>query len=336
MIPLKRKLHAGHEIVQYLTKRIKGHRPASHPGISHAGLFEKLPPELIEVIAISSDCGGICALRLICTYIKNSTLHAFETNYSVQTIRTDFSKESFKRISELCELRHLALKVEKVHVTTRKYYGRGFKWKRTGRDDIILMKDQGAVTEWYQLFLKLVNCRNFSLSQGMRDGSNASKELLTKGDALMLLCYIIGVVGIPVQSFYTQMPVRYGLWLRYGRTEFFDTPQFLKAWASIESLTLDDVPLEFTGSELFLHLIASATSLKRLELRSLSQDEIVNAAARTPLTLQELRLIVRAEFAEGLPPRWWTVWIFHVAPGICGNCISTIYRLAAEGVGSPS
>ncbi|KAL3486932.1 hypothetical protein BJX62DRAFT_241511 [Aspergillus germanicus] len=115
MSPLKKKLHAGHEIIQYLTKRIKRHRPESHPDISHAGRFEKLPPELIDIIANFSDRQSIFALRSTCTYINNSTLHYFESHHSV------------------------AAKVTTVKVWTHDYFGLGFIWER--RPNHICCKD---------------------------------------------------------------------------------------------------------------------------------------------------------------------------------------------------
>jgi hypothetical protein len=87
------------------------------------------------------------------------------------------------------------------------YFGKGFTWIRppTGRaDGLTLEREQSLVNEWCELFLKLANCRNFNLCDGNYDHCYARRDLLTKGDALMLLCYIIGGAEIPIKSFRVQ------------------------------------------------------------------------------------------------------------------------------------
>ncbi|CEL11008.1 hypothetical protein ASPCAL14115 [Aspergillus calidoustus] len=326
MIPLKRKLHAGHGIIQYLTKRIKGHRPEEHPGISHAGLFEKLPPELIELIANSSDARGVCALRLTCTYINNSTLHTFESNYSVQTIRTDFSKDSFKRLTDLCKMRHLAVKVETVHVTGRvnfSYLGKGFKWKHTDGDEMTLIDDQSAVTEWCALFLQLVNCGNFIISGFGQNAANI--DLLSKGDALMLLFYIIGAVDIPVKSFRVEGTDSRDL----QRTGYFEKPRFRNAWATVESLEFHRVDPSRPVYAFFAPLVAYATSLKRLKIDDYLDVHTMNFIGRATLTLQELHLTQRWNIAGRLPAQCWTAWDLEGRAGYLRKL--HILRLAMEG-----
>ncbi|KAL3459193.1 hypothetical protein BJX64DRAFT_291446 [Aspergillus heterothallicus] len=279
MNPLKRKLQSSQATIRYLAKRLKCHLPGSHHGMSHAGRFKTIPPELINIIATYLDVADICALRCTCVYIKNATLHHWESNYSLQTIRTDFSKKSLKRFQRLCKSRERILKVERLRVWPTlgepydsKHFGRGFSWKHEYSNGVYwLVENQDGAHEWRKVFAKLVNCRSFIIGgQQLERSYIQQRNLVTVAEALMLLLYIIGGVELPVKSIeICPDPLR--PWpTSLAWTDFFTSPAFQSAWSSLSELSLHNILAQENRPDFFNHLIAAATQLRRLEIRDAS------------------------------------------------------------------
>jgi hypothetical protein len=172
----------------------------------------------------------------------------------------------------------------------------------------ILKGGQLAAYQWYCLFKKLVNCRNFVVSGGKPEQCGCcGDDRLTTGDALVLVCYIIDGARIPVKS----LPVGglsdiRGNWTRFPRGGFFYMPSYCKGWATVESLTLENVLCGENEAGFFYDLVAHSRGLRRLEIRNPKQIPMVRAAMKSVRTLQELCLVRTSNDArDGLPAQWW-------------------------------
>ncbi|KAL3454113.1 hypothetical protein BJX65DRAFT_301901 [Aspergillus insuetus] len=244
MPSLKRKLNAGQDYVRDLTKRIKLHLPKPRRG---AGRFDSLPPELIHIIATFTERETLCSFRATCRYLFHSTQYYWQHNYSVQTIRTDFSKYSLKRLQKLCKHRELVLKVETLLIQEPRLtvFGNGFTWKRdSGAFTEMLRYDQDAIKQWQAVFSKLVNCRSFIFHAAAEAHRPTNK--LTTTDALVVLLYTIAGSGIPAESLFVKFDRLDGVQRektgvdleRLSAFEMLKAPGFKQACTSIKSLTV--------------------------------------------------------------------------------------------------
>ncbi|KAL2860125.1 hypothetical protein BJX68DRAFT_261097 [Aspergillus pseudodeflectus] len=277
MPSLKRKFDEGQEYVRYITKRIKLHRPNKGRG---AGRFDTLPPELIHIIATFTERKALSSLRSACRYIFNSTQYHWQHNYSVQTIRTDFSKRSLKRLEKLCKHRELMLKVETLLIQEprRTEFGKGFTWKRdSGAFPEMLRYDQGAVKQWQALFSKLVNCRSFILHAASEAHRPINK--LSGTDALVVLLYILAGSGIPAESLFVKFSRLEGAQRvisgvdpkRLSAFEMLKTPGFKQACASIRSLSVSGA---MRGEEsIFATMLPYTAALQKLVVRNCWDQE---------------------------------------------------------------
>ncbi|CEL07020.1 hypothetical protein ASPCAL10186 [Aspergillus calidoustus] len=266
MPSLKRKFDKGQEYVRYITKRIKLHRRNKGRG---AGRFDTLPPEVIHIIATFTERRALSRLRATCCYIFNSTQYHWQHTYSVQTIRTDFSKRSLKRLEKLCKHRELMLKVETLLIQEprRTEFGKGFTWKRdSGAFPEMLRYDQDAVKQWQAVFSKLVNCRSFIFHAASEAHRPTNK--LTGTDALVVLLYILAGSGIPAEIPREVSGVDPK---RLSAFEMVKLPGFKQACASIRSLCVSGA---MRGEEsIFATMLPHTAALQKLIVRNCWDQE---------------------------------------------------------------
>ncbi|KAJ0422024.1 hypothetical protein BJY00DRAFT_311427 [Aspergillus carlsbadensis] len=272
MHSLKRKIDAGQEYVRDMTKRIKLRLSKQRRG---AGRFDILPSEVIHIIATSLDREAMCALRATCRYLRNSTQYHWQHNYSVHTIRTDFSKHSLKRLQKLCKHRELVLKVETLLIQEprRTVFGKGFSWKRGnyGGSSEMLRYDQDAVREWQAVFSKLINCRSFIFHAAPE--AHRPTPNLTATDALVVLLYILAGSDIPAESLFVKFDRLYGAQRessgvdpeRLSAHEMLAIPGFQHACTSIHTLTITGAMRR--GESIFASMLPYTRALQRLVVR---------------------------------------------------------------------
>ncbi|KAJ0421516.1 hypothetical protein BJY00DRAFT_312121 [Aspergillus carlsbadensis] len=150
-----------------------------------AGSFEKLPVELVELIATFLDDDALFTFRTTCRYIARCT-HFYFVRTHLAVLCTDLSTRSFNRLENLAADPDMVRHVETLVVKQQKQIstwtkpserpkkrtrwrgpriGNGLVWKRL--ESGLLDLDQEAVLAWHRMLRRLVKCRAFRVSTGV-------------------------------------------------------------------------------------------------------------------------------------------------------------------------
>ncbi|KAJ0422023.1 hypothetical protein BJY00DRAFT_311426 [Aspergillus carlsbadensis] len=132
---------------------------------------------------------------------------------------------------------------------------------------------QGAVHAWQAVFRHMVNYRNVEIigtSAEMGDSLRGYGKALSASDAIMLVCYVIARVQIPLQTFcvdFSMVPGDHDLipciHPRHVSHAFLRrSPDFLAAWSNTRSLILRGA----LRGDLFAGLMMHTGRLEKLEL----------------------------------------------------------------------
>ncbi|KAJ0422030.1 hypothetical protein BJY00DRAFT_311432 [Aspergillus carlsbadensis] len=242
-----------------------------------AGRFEKLPGELVELIATSMDRQTLCTFRTTCSYAARCTDYHFRREY-LTIFRTDLSTGSLRRLQKRIQdaeyakgIRTLVVEAapgalkEHAKDDTFPVLGGYFKWLRGADGHVIL--EQDSVNKWCDAVKQLPECRSFRLVGELPALKGADYELLRPVDASRVILHFIKTLQIPVVSFDVGMA-----WLeevmrvnnrRLNASEFLEDATFLEVWSSLKSYTINGSIPSF-GHGLSAKMILAGKNLRQL------------------------------------------------------------------------
>lgn len=262
-----------HEVLNQPTEGLEHHPDKPLPARSSAGAFMRLPPELVELVAIHSDCSSNCSLRETCRWISQCTFQFFTSScLPITTVNTDLSSASLRKFQTLSNTPELAPRVKKIvfHSPKGKDFAHDIDWKRKSPDqdellpleyyvdrrhdlrvgDLYLDINQHQIQQWRGMLGRLKNCTDFEIHHGYSENSYKTDEFLEPIDAIMLVFSMIMDTGLTMRSFCLSCSPKNpeSDTFRRGinncratyRSNFTMRYEFYRVWAKLESFTVKE------------------------------------------------------------------------------------------------
>ena len=267
-----------------------------------------LPVELVEVIAYGLEPAELLSLRLACRELNRKTFRCFGHAY-FQTLRTNLSRESLQRLTEVSQHEHLRRCVKVLLIESSNNTGLGFLWNRHPSGHLVAPLP--AVKTLREILGdKFVNCRSFRFHTFQFHSDYDAIDLdqsayLTTTDTIAIILTIIAETGLPVESFHVDLNAFGGSPVDIKRLDIlpYQTPEFRAGWACLRELILG-YTLSHEAVDWTVELILRASCLQKLELGHHFDDTIGLIfhrllSAETLPRLEELS-ILKGRFTEEL------------------------------------
>lgn len=227
-------------------------------------MITSLAQEIFDYIAIYMDTNDLCALRLTCRCLNDSTFRLWAKSFN--TIQTDLGSQSLQRLFDISQYQSLRDHVHGLYIPASKKFGDfggGLKWSRN-KCDILLIDDLNEKFRKFQtcLYNDLVNCRSFHI-QGPTDVGRLGE--LTTTEAVLLLLNIIAETGLKIQAF----TVDFSAWVSRFRLKDYSSircqPLFNQGWSHLRELHLNQ-EIRSDNVAWTRDLIEKAPNIRKLSL----------------------------------------------------------------------
>ncbi|KAJ5355884.1 hypothetical protein N7517_010493 [Penicillium concentricum] len=226
--------------------------------IAPASGIHSLPVELLADIAKYTESPGLCALRLTCRALYQSSLRHFAQTF-VHTLKTDLSPNSLARLEEAANDELFGPCVRKLKIVRNSKCCLG-----------PLVPDNTSsetyIQSWHDVMKRLGNCRSFELHYSTYTTPHPDGDGITLDEATGLVLEAISTEHMPMESFSIEI-------MKYrDRNHQFNVTQFgiatfgIPAFSQLKELSFVIPDAETKTINWMAKTIQGAKSLRKLEI----------------------------------------------------------------------
>ncbi|CAG8897724.1 unnamed protein product [Penicillium egyptiacum] len=220
--------------------------------------IQNLPVELLADIATFTESPELCAFRLTCRAMYQSSLHHFAQTF-VHTLKTDLSPKSLARVQEAANDETFRPCVHKLEIV------RNSKGCLGPLSPDITSKGT-YIQAWRDVMKRLVNCQSFEMRNSTYTTPKIGDDGITLDEATGLILEAIATEHIPMGSFSIDI-IKYRSRDHHDNlTQFGITTFGIPAFSNLKELSLAVPDAESGTIDWMAKMIQCAKSLRKLTI----------------------------------------------------------------------
>jgi hypothetical protein len=226
--------------------------------LSHVSGIHSLPVELLADIAKFTESPDLCAFRLTCRAMYQSSLYHFAQTF-VHTLKTDLSPKSLSRVKEAANDEIFCPCVRKLEIV------RNSKGCLGPLSPDITSKGT-YIQAWRDVMKRLVNCQSFELRNSTYTTPKTGGDGITLDEATGLILEAIATEHIPMEFFSIDITKYRSRAHQDNLTQFGITTFGIPAFSHLRELSLAIPDAESGTIDWMAKTIQCAKSLKKLTI----------------------------------------------------------------------
>ncbi|KAJ5199691.1 hypothetical protein N7491_009511 [Penicillium cf. griseofulvum] len=225
---------------------------------AHASGIHSLPVELLADIAKYTESLGLCALRLTCRALYQSSLRHFAQT-CVQTIKTDLTPKSLAWLEKVANDEFFGRCVRKLEIV------RNSKCC-PGPCSLNITPNETYVQSWRDVMKRLVNCRSFELYYSTYTTPCPDSDGITLDWASGFILEAICTEQIPMEKFSIEIMKYRDRWDHYNIAQFGIATFGIPAFSHLKELSLVIPDAKTETINWMAKTIQGAKALRKLEI----------------------------------------------------------------------